>query len=76
MTSAINYGSSFTAARPEELFEYNNEGQEMDPRGSPNYDVGPNERFLMIKPKSSSPSRQINFTLNWSRDLDTRNFEK
>jgi len=72
MRAALKYGSSFIATRPEVLFERENAGQEMDPRGSPNYDVSPDGRFLMIRPKPSPLSRQINFRLNWFEDLKHR----
>jgi serine/threonine-protein kinase len=69
MSSTIKYKPSFSATKPVTLFERINAEQEMDPRGSPNYDIGPDGRFLMIRPKPRPPSRQINFALNWFLEL-------
>ncbi len=69
MNVAIETDSSFVAGRPRLLFEWEYDSSEMDPRGSPNYDVSPDERFLMIKPDPSLPSTKINFVLNWFEEL-------
>jgi len=72
MAVTIETGSTFIAGRPRLLFQREDEPSEMNPFGSPNYDVSPDGRFLIIKPNPSSPSTQINFTLNWFEDLKHR----
>jgi serine/threonine protein kinase len=69
MTVAIETESSFVAGKPRLLFEWEFDSREMTPFGSPNYDVSPDGRFLMIKPDPSPPSAQINFILNWFEEL-------
>jgi len=69
MAVTINTESSFVAGRPRLLFEGEYDGKEMQPFGSPNYDVSLDGRFLMIKPDPSPPSTQINFVLNWLEEL-------
>jgi len=69
MTVTIETGSAFIAGRPRLLFQREYEPREMNPFGSPNYDISPDGRFLIIKPNPSPPSTQINFTLNWFEEL-------
>jgi hypothetical protein len=69
MAVTIDTESSFTLDRPRALIDWEYNSREMNPFGSPNYDVSTKGRFLMIKPEPSQPSTQINFVLNWIEDL-------
>jgi dipeptidyl aminopeptidase/acylaminoacyl peptidase len=69
MAVTIETGSAFIVGRPRLLFLREYEPREMNPFGSPNYDISPNGKFLIIKPNPSPPSTKINFTLNWFEEL-------
>jgi serine/threonine-protein kinase len=69
MAVAVETESSFVIGRPKLLVEEEYNTREMAPFGSPNYDVSPDGRFLMIKPEPGRPSTQINFVLNWFEEL-------
>jgi len=65
MAVKIKMGSTFIADKPKKLFERDYDPNEMNPYGSPNYDIGNDGRFLIIESTPSSPSTQIFFALNW-----------
>ncbi len=69
MAVAIQTEPDFDPGSPVLLFEGDHDLREMDPRGSPNYDIGPDGRFLMIKADPNPPSTQINFIVNWFEEL-------
>ena len=43
--------------------------REMDPHGSPNYDIGLDGQFLIIESTPVIPSSKINFAINWFEKL-------
>ncbi len=69
MAVTIETKPSFLAGRTRLLFQRKYNPREMNPFGSPNYDVSSDGRFLIIKPDSSASSTQINFALNWFEEL-------
>jgi hypothetical protein len=69
MTVAIETGSTFTAGRPRLLLEVEYAARKMRGYGSPDYDVSPEGRFLMIKRESIPPLTEINLVLNWFEEL-------
>jgi serine/threonine-protein kinase len=71
MTVAIEAGDEFSAGDPKPLFEgtYGFEFLRTS-LGSPNYDVGPDGRFLMVRPEPDAPLRQIAVVLDWTRELE------
>jgi hypothetical protein len=72
MVVTIEKESFFSVGRPRLLFAGAHDPREMNPFGSPNYDVSPDGRFLIIKPEPSAPSTHINFVINWFEELQKR----
>ena len=70
MAVTIETESTFLAGRPKLLFEREYEKREMNPFGSPNFDVSSDGRFLIIEPDSMASSTEINFALNWFEELE------
>ena len=70
MAVTIETESTFLAGRPKLLFEREYAKREMNPFGSPNFDVSSDGRFLIIEPDSMASSTEINFALNWFEELE------
>ncbi len=64
MAVRVEPDPEFRFQPPEELFQG---GYFLGNR--PNYDVGPDGRFLMIKEEEEEGSAQINVVLNWFEEL-------
>jgi hypothetical protein len=69
MTVAVETGSTFNAERPSLLLEVDYASREMRGYGSPDYDVSPDGRLLMVKRDSSPLLTEINLVLNWFEEL-------
>jgi len=76
MAVKIETDASFLAQKPVLLFKNQSDTREMNPFGSPNYDVHPDGKFLLIKPDPISPLRQINITLNWFEEFRYSNIQE
>ena len=69
MSVEIKTEDSFVASRPKLLVEVDYASRVARGYGSPDYDVSPNGRLLMIKRDSNPILTEINVELNWFEEL-------
>jgi serine/threonine-protein kinase len=74
MAVEVETGAEFSAGDPEFLFK-GESGLDFGLRlpltyGSPNYDIDPDGRFLMLRLEPETPLTKINVVLDWTRELE------
>lgn len=70
MAVAVRIGSGLTPSQPRLLFEERfNQAPAYGPK---NYDVAPDGRFIMVKPKVDVSPTEIHVVLNWFEEVKRR----